>query len=400
VFAGGFDDEAARLIADAAPEALDALMARSLLRAGDDRRTMLETIRERSLERLEGSGEAAAVRARHADHFVAFAETSEDALKGADQQAWGQRVERDHDNLRAALEWTLDGDAAARMLGLRMAAALGWFWYTHGHGAEGVRWLEQALGAVTDGPALLRGRATHVFGILLSQRADLHEADERFRAGLQLFREAADEGRQAGSLNSLAANARQRGDMAAARELFDQAVTLRRRMGDRKSLADPLSNLGVVAMDTGDFDEARELLDESLQIDREYANDWGIALNLGNLGALAMERGDLGEARRLLRESLAGLRPLEDRWSLLQALERFAGLAAAKGEAGLAARLAGAADARRQELGEPLAPTEAAILDRHLAGARAALSPEEFAQAWATGAAFGLDDALDEAGQA
>jgi predicted ATPase/DNA-binding SARP family transcriptional activator len=400
VFAGGFDDEAAQLVAGAAPEALDALIARSLLRGGEGRRAMLETIRERALERLEDSHEVTRVRHRHADYFMGFAETSEDALKGPDQQAWGQQVEREHDNLRAALEWTLDGNVAARTQGLRMAAALGWFWYTHGHGAEGVRWLERALGAVTEAPALLRGRATHVLGILLSQRADLREADECFRAGLELFREAGDEARQAGSLNSLAANARQRGDTAAARELFEQAVALRRGMNDRKSLADPLSNLGVVAMDTGDFDEARDLLEESLRIDREYANEWGIALNLGNLGALAMERGDLAQARSLLRESLAGLRLLDDRWSLVQALERFAGLAAAESDATHAARLAGAADARRQELGEPLAPTDAAIVDRNLAGARAALSPEEFAEAWAAGAALSLDEALDEAGRA
>jgi tetratricopeptide (TPR) repeat protein len=400
VFAGGFDDDAARVVAGAEPAALDALKGRSLLRGRDRRRAMLETIRERALERLEESGEAAAVRGRHAEHFVAVAETSEDALKGADQRAWGERVERDHDNLRAALEWTLVGDAATRTLGLRGAAALGWFWYTHGHGAEGVRRLEQALGAAADAPAVLRGRATHVLGVLLSQRADLGRADECFRAGLELFREAGDDARRAGSLNSLAANARQRGDMPAARALFEQAVALRRRMGDRKSLADPLSNLGVVAMDTGDFEEAHALLEESLRIDREYANDWGIALNLGNLGALAIERGELERARELLRESLAGLRPLDDRSSLLQAIERVAGLAAAGGDAETAARLAGAAHARRQELGEPLTPVEAAIAERRLSIARAALAPETFARSWDAGAALGLDEALDEAERA
>jgi hypothetical protein len=150
-------------------------------------------------------------------------------------------------------------------------------------------------------------------------------------------------------------------------------------------------------MDGGRFDEAHELLEESLRIDREYANDWGVALNLGNLGELAIERGDLGRARQLLRESLAGLRPLGDRSSLLQAIERVAGLAAADGEVVRAARLAGAAHARRQELGEPLGPAEAAIFDRRLASARAALSAEQLAEAWESGAALSLDEALDEA---
>jgi predicted ATPase/DNA-binding SARP family transcriptional activator len=396
VFVGSFDEEAARVVAAAQPVDLTALSARGLLRRRDgDRHAMLVTIRERALERLEDSDAGGTVRERHAEHFLAIAEASEDALKGPDQRAWGARIEADHDNLRAALEWSLT-HAPGRAL--RMAAGLGWFWYTHGHAAEGARWLERALAAcASDSPPLLRGRATHVLGVLLSQRGELDASEQRFREGLALFREAGDERRQAGSLNSLAAIARERGDGEAARALFEEAVALGRRLGDRKRLADPLSNLGVVALDAGDLERAQELFDESLAIDREHGNEWGLALNLGNLGVLALERGELDESRRLLADSLVRLRQLGDRWALLQALDRVAGLAAADGDPGLAARLAGAGAARRQELGEPLTVAERAVVERHLAPAATALGDEVFARVQAAGAALTLDEALDAA---
>jgi predicted ATPase/DNA-binding SARP family transcriptional activator len=394
VFAGGFDPDAAAAVGGASPARLDALVAHSLLRRHDERRTMLETIRERALEHLDASGEGDAVRRRHAEHFAAFAETSEDELKGPDQQAWGERVECDHDNLRAALAFSLGG-GGDRVVGLRLAAALGWFWYTHGHGTEGVRRLEQAVAAAPpEAPALLRGRVTHVLGVLLSQRADLERADARFRAGLALFREAGDEQRAAGSLNSLAANARLRGALDESRQLFEQAIAMRRTIGDRKRLADPLSNLGVVLMDVGDLDGARERFEQSLEIDREFANEWGIALNLGNLGAVGLERGDPAQARPLLTDALRRLRALGDRSSILQGLDRAAALAAAEGEAIRAGRLAGASAANRVAMGEPLPDIEVAIVERHLAAAR---EHPGFAAAYVDGGRLSLDAALDEA---
>ncbi|MDX6676863.1 MAG: hypothetical protein QOE31_915, partial [Solirubrobacteraceae bacterium] len=397
VFAGGLDAEAALAVAGAAPAALDALADRSLLRRAGRRWVMLATIGERAHEQLEQSGDGEQVRRLHAEHYLAIAEASEDGLKGAEQQAWGERVELEHDNLRAALGRGVVGDAQARLVALRTATGLGWFWYTHGHGREGALWLERTLDAVADAPVVLRGRASHVLGVLLAQRADLEAAEERFRAGLALFREAGDEQRAGTSLNSLAIVARQRGHAEQSRALFEQTIALWRRLDNRRRLSDPLGNLAVVAIDAGELALARELLEESLQIDREFGHDWGIALNLGNLGAVALQEGELDEAQPLLDESLRRLRALGDRSELLQALERSAGLAAARGAARRAIELAAAAAAQRAQLGETLSPTDAAIVERNLAPARAALSADALAAARAQGERLTLDEALDAA---
>jgi predicted ATPase/DNA-binding SARP family transcriptional activator len=388
VFAGGCDDEAALAVAG---DGTARLAERSLLRRDADRWTMLETIRERALERL---GDAADVRRRHGEHYVVVAEASETELKGAEQREWGERIEREHDNMRAALTWSLEHD---RTLALRFAAGLGWFWYTHGHGAEGVRWLERALADPGDAPPLLRGRATHVLGILLAQRAEHAGAEKHFDAGLELFREAGDESRAAASLNSLAITARMRGDLAQCRAHFEEAIALRRKLGDRRGLATPLANLGELLIDERDFPDARARLEESVQIEREFENEWGIALGLRGLGALAIEEGDLDRAGRLLGDVIRRLRELGDRFALVETLERCAGLAGACGDARRAARLAGAAAAQREALDEPLAPPEAAILDRYLARPRAELAETAFAEAWSEGASLTLDQALDEA---
>src|SRR4051794_6794787 len=171
VFAGGLEAAAAAAVLDATPADLDRLAGQSLLRRLPERWTMLEVLRERALELLPVS---APVRARHAAHYLELAERSEQALKGPDQAAWGERVEREHDNLRAALGHAEPPEA------LRIAAALGFFWYTHGHSAEGINHLERTLAAAGGAPPLLRGRALQALGILRSQRGE-ERAEATFR---------------------------------------------------------------------------------------------------------------------------------------------------------------------------------------------------------------------------
>jgi tetratricopeptide (TPR) repeat protein len=348
---------------------------------------MLEVLRERALERLADPGP---VRARHAAHYLELAERSEPALKGPDQTAWGERVEREHDNLRAALRH------AEPLVALRIAAALGFFWYTHGHSAEGMQQLERTLAAADGAPSLLRGRALQALGILRSQRGD-ERAEATFREGLAMFRAADDQTRVAVALNSLGVMARSRGDGAAARTAFEEAIDVYRALDDRHRLADSLTNLAVVATDQGRLDEAEALFAESIALDRAFDNHWGVAQNLTERAGLALARGRPDDALGMVAEAVGTLRALGDRLALVIALERLAATAALRGDHPLAARLWGSATAQRDSAGEPRSAGEAAAIDRYLDASRAALGDEGFAAAAAEGAALDLDAALDAA---
>jgi predicted ATPase/DNA-binding SARP family transcriptional activator len=390
VFAGGLDASAAAAVLDATPADLCRLADHNLLRDLDGRWAMLEVLRERALERLHQSPRVDAVQAGHAAHYLELAERSEHELKGPDQTAWGEIVEREHNNLRAALEH------ADPLEGLRIAAALGFFWYTRGYSAEGAAQLERALAAAPDAPALTRGRAFQALGILRSQRGD--DRDEAtFREALEMFRTAGDRARVAVALNSLGAVARERGDADEARAAFEEGIQSYRELGDRRRLADSLSNLAMVSLDQDRLEEAAALFADSLAVDREFDNQWGIAHNLSGQAMLALARGATDEAEALLAEAVGVIRPLGDRLLQVIALERLAATAAARDEHARAARLWGAATTHRDVSGEPLTPADAAMLDRYLRPSREALGPERFAAAAKDGAALDLTAALAEA---
>ena len=390
VFAGGLDAAAAAAVLDATPADLDRLVVQNLLRDLGGRWAMLEVLRERALERLHQSPRIGSVQARHSAHYVELAERSEPELKGGDQTAWGELVEREHNNLRAALSH------AEPLEALRIAGALGFFWYTRGHSAEGAAHLERALANAPAAPALTRGRAFQALGILRSQRGD-DRAESNFRDALEMFRGIGDRARVAVALNSLGAIARERGDADEARAAFEEVIDAYRGMGDRQRLADSLSNLAMVALDQDQLDEAAALFADSLVLDRESDNQWGIAHNLSGQAVLALARGVPDQAAALLAEAVEVIRPLGDRILQVIALERLAATAAARNEHARAARLWGAATAQREVSGEPLTPADASMLDPYLRPSRAALGSERFAAAAKEGAALDLSTALAEA---
>lgn len=403
VFAGGFTLESAAAISGADESALESLLSKSLLRrtgeaGGEERFGMLETIRQYASASLEASARAAEVRRRHARRFTALAEASEPALKGPDQRRWSELVEAEHDNMRAALDWLLgEPDREAAELALGLAAALGWFWHTHGHAREGSRWLARALETKEGVSVLLRGRASHVLGILLVQQSELDLARQRLEAGLADFRDTDDRTRIGHALNSLGAIAYAEGDYDGARRTFEEVIAIRREAGDEESLAVQLANLGVVLQAQGDLAAAQSILEEALVLDRRRGNEWAAAVDLGLLAAVAVDAGEVDSATALLRESLSGLRPLRDRTSLCEGVERAAVIAAALGAGERAAWLFGAAEAERERLGEPAGPGDKDFVERHLLPVRKALGEAAFGAAQASGRESTLDGAIDGA---
>ena len=409
VFAGGcrLEDAEAVCNRDGAGDVLDGLQAlvdKSLIRQRRDvdgawRFWMLETMREYGLERLDQLGEAAAVLAGFAERYLALACTGEEGLRGSGQVEWLERLAAERDNFAAALEWALEPSAEREraLLGLRLAGALGRFWYYRANIREGTAWLERALAADDGSTPEFRAKAIHNLGILVGEAGDHARAIALFEEALVFHRAAGNRSRLAVSLNSLGVVARNQGDPRRARELLEESLELRRELGDATGIATALCNLGVAAIDDGDLDRARSLFEESLGLDEAEGDRLGIAVNLRNLGAVALEAGDHAKAAGRLADALRGFVEVGDQDGIAETLEDIAALAAARSRPRRAAQLAGAATALRDEIGSPMYEVDRVRLERHLGVARDALGAEAFAAELELGKGLGAGGAQAEA---
>jgi len=444
VFAGGWTLAAAEAIDAGEAIAKDdvvylliALVEKSLVVADEDgdRYRFLETVREYAKEKLVASRNAEALRERHRDYFLALAEEAEPKLAGPEQAAWLQRLEQEHDNLRAALEWSL---AEAESEGaLRLCATLWRFWMTRAHLSEGRAWCARVLakpGAEEGTPE--RAKALQTAGVLAFYQADYPAAQARNEESLAIRRQLGDRNGIAASLNNLGNVASSQGKFASARTLYEESLAIKRELGEPKYIAITVSNLGIVALQQGDFAAAGALFEESLAIARELRNQTGIVADLVNLGALASEQDDFPAAEALNRESLVLARELGDSRMVADSLDNSGKVASRQGNfvtaiatyaeslairrevgdkggiasclAGLAgvvvalgsflraARIWGAAERLREEIGSPLSPYERTRYDRRVAAARAALGDDAaFDHAWREGRAMALEQAIE-----
>ena len=457
VFAGGWSLEAAEVICVTPEESLQAislksyeildtltsLVDKSLVvseeQEGKTRYRLLETMRQYAREFLVQSGEAEAVQAAHRDYFLQVATEAEAALTGPGQGAWLTRLEAEHDNLRAGLEFALQAtgaDEAARAQ--RMTGCLWRFWQVHGHLSEGKTWLTRAInrpegqGRTPERAAALRGA-----GVLTFFLGDYPAARTLFEENRAICEEMEDKPGIASALNSLGNVALYQGDHAESQRLLEESVKLRREIGDKRGAATTLVNLGNVALHQGDYDKARTFFEEGLILNREIGDRYVIAIALHSLGNAALYQGDYATARALCDEGLAIYRELGDERgaaitqislgmaaveeknyllarglfqdSLIQSqrtgdqlcvamsLEGMATLAARRGHGERAAHLGGAAEALRETLGAPMPAWEQRKYNEGFAAAKASLGEAAFAAAWAAGRIMDAEEAAQGA---
>jgi predicted ATPase/class 3 adenylate cyclase len=393
VFAGSFDLEAVEAVCDADLDVLQSLVDKSLLRQTEDGRFfMLETIREFALEQLGEGSDVHALRRRHARHYLALAERAEPELRGPDQQSWLERLERDHDNLRAALSWSREaGDAE---LGLRLAAALWRFWRTHNHLAEGPRVLEAHLHLGEAAPASLRARA-----LLGASRLAMDEGDlERSVAHAE---EALAAARTSGAAREVAAATENLGLMmifteatARALALLEDSIGRFRALGDPVATADALNNLANALLTAGETGRAAECGEEALALQRQAENTLGIAFVLHTVGYVALQKGDLELSRARLEESLVLFKELGDLSRIADNLEGLAQVTAGRGDDRRAVVLWGAGESIRAEAGKQMDLAEAALHEDALSLVRTRLGEAAAAAAWVEGAALAPEDAI------
>jgi predicted ATPase/DNA-binding SARP family transcriptional activator/Tfp pilus assembly protein PilF len=321
VFRGGWTLEAAQAIcALSEGETLDwltLLRDSSLLQVTDTeegiRFTLLETIREYGQEKLQEWGEDAAVRRRHRDWFLALAEEAEPQLQGAEQGNWLQRLETEHDNLRAALAWN-ETQAQEAEAGLRLTGALHRFWFVRGDVNEGRAYLGRALereGAQEATKA--RAKALNAAGVLAWVQGDYPTSRTYCEESLALWRELGNRQGIAGVLNNLGNIAQAQGEHAAARTYYEEGLAINREIGNRAWEAINLNNLGIIAQAQGEYAAARTYYAESVVIKRELGDRLGVAYSSIGLGFAAMEQGEYAAAQAYFEESLTIQQEIGDR---------------------------------------------------------------------------------------
>ena len=339
VFRSGFSPDAVTAIcrreSDELLAALSTLIDQSLVQTvelddGEIRYSMLATIREEALERLQARSDAEEVRAAHATWFGLLAEELSPLLLGADQVNAFDRLERELANLESALSWSLEQGDGERML--RIAGAIWRFWYERGSPSEGRRWLERALGVGINADSRLRARALNGLGALCLVQSDYQSAREAFQGAIAAWEGSAEERWRCGSLNNLALLELRTGNPAAARDGFEQALACFRSVSEESGAAFALDNLGYAHHDLGEFRRAQAMHQEALAIQEKLGNAQGIATALHNLGVTASALGDNVAASQFHERQLSIVRELGHRGSEALALNSLGFLASQSGD--------------------------------------------------------------------
>jgi predicted ATPase/class 3 adenylate cyclase len=317
---------------------------------------MLETTRQYAREMLMMSEETRAFRDQHLNYFLQYAENAQPELRGRRQAEWMSRLEAEHDNLRAALEWS---QSTQPELGLRIAAALVDFWDTHGHITEARRWLEMmlqktdhlaptparvdaVLGAAAfavrqseletskkwleEGLALARAidykvglaRALMARGVVIEYLdGNLEKAEQHYNEALDIYRKTGDKLSIGQALGPLASSALKRYDFSRAESLYGESLSLFREVENEREIAGALENLAEVALDRRRYANAHSFAEESLSLYRQLEDKHGIATALRALGIAAHNGGELDQARSACEQSAEIFRELGDRGCLI-----------------------------------------------------------------------------------
>jgi predicted ATPase/DNA-binding SARP family transcriptional activator len=414
VFAGSFTLEAAESVcsgAGIAPEevleGLAQLVNKSLVvvieQGEEPRYRLLETVRQYAQEKLAATEAASLIKTHHLHYFLALAEMAERHLKSAGRAPWLERLEREHDNLRAALRWAREQGKSE--IGLRLAGALAWFWYFRGYLSEARDWLASLLAlepadrhtparalalfgagaiawmlgeyaasraALTESVALWRAHenkqqlayALTLLGLLDALHGEYQIAFTHQEESIALFREVGDRWGLALALYWLGDMFRLQRNHPAAQSHYEESLALFREIGDQWGQATALQGMGAVAYRHREYAAARAYLEEALAFRREAGDKWLIAQTLNTLGMVMLADGDSRQAAAVIEESLTLYRELGDKL----------GLAAALRSAGEHAQRQGDAHRATQFLTERLALARALGRERDVAECLEALA--------------------------
>jgi len=414
---------------------LTALVDKSLVAYDESagRFDLLETVRQYARDRLVDSGGGASWRDRHLARFIELAEEAEPHLTGAIAAEWLDRLEADHDNIRAALEWTSCRGVPASV---RLAGSLWRFWEIRGYLSEGRLHLRSAIQSGTGGAsAAEQARALTGAGLLALDQGDYDEAASFFEECLALYRGLKDRHGESASLNNLGIAAANQGQHERALRLHEASLAIRRELGNARLIAMSLNNLGALSSEQADYRQAIVYLEESLAISQRLRNLRSVAKSLNNLGIalsflgdhegalerldaaisawaevgdsvgtarclanianVRIEQGDCQAARPLIRQSLEIAREIGDRALIVTCVDESALVTAAGGMIERAVTLWGAADCLRSKIGRPRIAGDHERYVRGNISARAAMGKPSYVKCIAAGRAMTMDEAIE-----
>lgn len=428
LFRGGFDLEAADYVTGASLPLLAALVDKSLIRlTASGRYDLHELLRQYSSEKLTDAGETASTAQRHLDFFLALAERAESRMYGPEQVSWFDRLELEHGNLHAALAWSLEGNQAET--GLRVAAALGWFWQLRMHFREASQWYTRLLAACPDASSSVRAKALHRASeietqsdnsargrtlaeesLALAQAANdpwntawalaamglvsKHTGmqTEPFEEALRLFRELNDLWGMSHTLRRLSLFLEQAGRSQRAVDLAEEALMLARAAQDKSAMAWSLYALGFAHWQNNNLEHAVSTFEESVPLYRDIRDITGLTMALDLLGALKFLQGEEAQAHQHFEENLRVT--LELKWKpALPNNNSLAGLVILAWRHGEKAHAMTLLAARETQFNAAYGCTPTFFLSRLLEDIHSQCSDPQFADAWAEGLAMSWEQA-------
>jgi predicted ATPase len=410
VFVGGCTIEAVEAVCSGDNEqALDlfdglaSLVENSLLRQdeaaeGASRFSMLATIREYALERLQASNAFRPVSRRHAEYYLTFAEQANAAFRHwarpsmAPHQLtiWYERVELELDNLRASLTWA--GGEPHDAFQLRLAVALARFWVVRGDLGEGRRWLADSLASSGKQPPTLRAAALYHLSDTACGQGDFSRALEFAQESLALYREHQDISGCSYALHSLGRVYSSMGDVGRAATYLEQSIASARETGSQENLVASIMTLGYCALQEGDYERAIALVEESLAAAPDDPHE--IAIGRFNLGLARLGQRRYEEAGAKFESALRQSHEIGLRLGVAYCLHGLAAVAASNGAPERAARLSAAAEALRERIGTTLEPVERRTYESTLRTIRGELPAQDFDAAWNAGSAMSEEEAI------
>jgi predicted ATPase len=416
---------------------ITSLVRKSLLRrqdglSGEPRYSMLDTISEYALEKLMGRDEAEDIRRRHAQYFMLFADQAYSIPSGLEKPQWHNRLEDEHDNLRAALQWAIGKERSkvhlerhsnqrnyqieTLSISLDLVVSLLPFWIERGYISEGRDYTRSSLSKLEmRGEEPWQGLSSQVVelyslalygaGIFAMLQGDFEESHVFQKKSLAIANERGNKSGEARVLEALGELALAERNYVQARSLLEESLALGRKLNNKSRIAGSLNTLGIIAYLEGNYEQAKVLFTEVLDICDERQDRDGVATAQFNLGIVALEQGQHDHSHSLLKESLLSLRELRNKWNLPTALAGFAYwelLGRSVGRSRLlraekSARLLGASKAIHETLHTIQSWMEPELYARAATSARNILGDEEWNAAYLEGYVMSIERAIEYA---